>query len=404
MDMKKKLEDAYNPDKQGRKEKVLIGLSGGVDSLVTAYLLKIQKYELLAVTVVNNWDDLTLDPSQSLSCHISSQRLDQLKEFCQKLGVPHVAIKLSNEFKENVIEPWMGSKVVGRLSHACWDCHDLRMQTLFNKMKEVGATHLATGHYAKLFHHEGHGSVFVHTSNDEQFDQSSLLSRLNHDLLNHLLLPLSDLTKKEVLKLAENFGVGVEAKPLKIHECLQWKDEMATIFEKKMPKKFLREGELTNAESSFTIAQHTGIHPFTSGNVYEYRDSGKPMKGYIGPYNYLEKKLLIVNDKFLLRNRFLLVKCNFSEEVSWLEPVKGFIIFSGHEEVECWIYPKSLSSVHIELTDSYKVINGEILTVVKKKGKNSKIYLTGEVQFLPEEQAKEEGDTSVPKVNHSIDF
>mgnify|MGYP006194351617 FL=1 len=205
--MKKKLENAYNPDKQARKEKILLGLSGGVDSFVTAYLLKIQKYDLIAVTISNSWDEVTLDQAKYLSCYLNPGRLEKIKDFCQKMNIPLQVVKSSAEFRESVIEPWMAEKALGKNSNPCWNCHELRMNLLYEKMKESGATKIATGHYAKLFHHEAHNTVFVHTSNDEVHDQSGLLSRLSHDVLKSLVLPLSDLTRKEVLKLAENFGV-----------------------------------------------------------------------------------------------------------------------------------------------------------------------------------------------------
>lgn len=404
MDMKKKLEDTYNPDKQGRKEKVVLAMSGGIDSLVTAYLLKIQKYELIAVTVVNSWDELTLDPVQTFSCHITPSRLDAIKDLCQKLGIPHQVIKSTADFKEYVIEPWMADKALGRLPKPCWSCHEHRMFLIYERMKELGAARMATGHYAKLFHHEAHDSVFVHTSNDEQNDQSALLSRLPHDILNSLILPLSDLNKKEVLKLAENFGIGEEAKSLQIHQCLKNKEGISEILEKKVSKKFLREGEITNLDGNQNFGQHTGVHHHSLGEEFEYRDDGKLMKGQFAAYSYQEKKMIIADDGFLVRDKVLLVKSRFSEEVSWIEPIRGYIMFKAEEAIECWLHPKSLNSVYVELTSPHKFLPGEIVTVSRKKGKNSKIYLTGEVQLLPLEARTEEGEGSDPKVNHRIDF
>jgi tRNA U34 2-thiouridine synthase MnmA/TrmU len=404
MDMKKKLEDTYNPDKQSRKEKVVIGLSGGIDSMVTAYLLKIQKYDLIAVTVINSWDDFTLDPALSFSCHLTPARLDILKEFCNKLGIPHHIIKSTNEFKENVIEPWMADKVLGRFTKPCWNCHESRMSILHQKMKELGAQHMATGHYAKLFRHEIHQTVFVHTSNDELHDQSALLSRLPHELLNSLLLPLSDLNRKEVLKLAENFGVVDAVKAVAIHKCLEWKEGMAELLASKVPKKFIQEGEIANQESSASLGEHKGVYIHSLGEAFEFREDGKPVKGIFGSYSYAEKKMFIVSEDTLIQSKFLLVKCKLSEEVSWLEPIKGFVNFSQEDFQECWIYPKALSSVYIELLEPHKLINGEILTVSKKKGKNSKVYLTGEVHLLPLEPVVEEGEVRVPKVDHRSDF
>lgn len=402
--MKKKLENAYNPDKQSQKERMVIALSGGLDSYVTAYLLKIQKYDLIAVTVANQWDDYSGDAGKAFSCHTSAAKLDELKEFCHKMGIPLHVIKAVNEFKESVIEPWLADKALGKFPKPCWNCHDLRMKLVYDKMKEVGAKRMATGHFAKLFHHDSHGSVFVHTSNDEHHDQSALLSRLPHEILDSLVLPLSDLSKKEVLKLAENFGLAEDSKKLPIHHCLEWNEEIASVVLKKIPKKFIKEGEITSSDGLITYGLHEGVQSHTLGEPYEYRDSGKPIKGVFGNFSYQEKRMMIYDSAFFERDKLLLVKCYKSEEVSWLEPVKGFLVISESESVECWIYPKPLNSVYIELSEKHRLLNGQILSVIKKKGKNSKLFLTGEVQLLPPEPESLEGEQSVPKVNYSLDF
>lgn len=404
MDMKKKLDNAYNPDKQGQKEKIVIGLSGGIDSYVTAYLLKIQKYELIGVTVANNWDDFTGDGSKIFSCHTDQNKLEEMKEFCHKIGIPLHIIKASNEFKESVVEPWLADKAMGKFPKPCWNCHELRMKLIYEKMVEVGAKHIATGHFAKLFHHESHGTVFVHTSNDELHDQSALLSRVPHEILNSLILPLSDLSKKEVLKLAENFGLTEDNKKIPIHQCLKWNEELAALVAKKMPKKYLKEGEISSSDGMESFGQHEGVQSHTLGEEIEYRDSGKPKKAIFGHFSFSEKKMVMYDPSFFIRDKFLLTKCHISEEVSFIEPVKGYVIFSQDEMIECWIHPKPLSSVFVELLEKHKLLNGQILGVVKKKGKNSKLFLTGEVQMLPPDPEIPEGEQSVPKVNYCLDF
>ena len=401
--MKNKLDSAYNPDKQTRKEKVLVALSGGVDSLVTSYLLKLQKYDLVAVTIVNSWDEVNLEQEKILSCHLSQSRVDEIKAFCHKLGIPHQVIKAGPEFKEYVIEPWIADKALGRKGRPCWSCHELKMNLILEKMQEVGAQKIATGHYAKLFRHEAHDSVFVHTSNDEVFDQSALLSRMSHDFLKHLILPLSDLTKKEVLKLAENFGVTAKVLSLKMHACLS-SPELTTVLEKNIPKKFLQDGEITNAEGSFTYGRHEGIHGHSLGELVEIRFDGKPQKGVFSNFVYSEKRMVVVEPDFLKRSKILLTKCVFSEEVSWPEPVKGVAVLSPEKILECWIYPKSLSSVYLEFSEDAQFLNGEIISVLRKKGKNSKVLLTGQVRLLPpDKKDPEEGEKTI-KVDPILDF
>lgn len=401
MDMKKKLEDTYNPDKQARKEKIVIALSGGIDSFVMAYLLKIQKYDLNAVTVVPSWEDYPGEQDKVLSCHITPPKLELIREFTQKLGIPLHVIKSTSDFRELVAESWLSSKLSGAVTRACWHCHDLRMQLLFSKMQELGAKKLATGHYAKLFQHEAHNSVFVHTSNDEEHDQSGLLSRLPHEILSHLVLPLSDLTRKEVIKLGENFGVTESAPMLRFGECFPESPELISIIEKRAPKKYLRGGELVFEDMN--VGSHEGVYQFTPYSMIEVKEGTKLTRHPFGSFNWSDRKLTVVADDFFLRDKLLLRNCRISEEVSLSEPLPAVVLL-GTKQMDCWIYPKNLSAVYLELQEAIEVRPGQIITVLKKKGKNSKVYLTGEAYLLPIEKPKDERERNAPKLDYLTDF
>lgn len=116
MDMKKKLEDTYMPDKDARKKRVVVGLSGSINSLVTAYLLKLQKFDLIGVTVALGWDEFEGNSDNVLSCHLNSAGLENIRQFCHQLGIPHFVVKGSDEFKEEVVERWMASRVTATKS------------------------------------------------------------------------------------------------------------------------------------------------------------------------------------------------------------------------------------------------------------------------------------------------
>lgn len=388
--MKKKLEDAYIPDKHTRKEKVVLGLSG-LDSLVTAYLLKIQKYEVVAVTAVNSLDEIPGEQSSFLSCYQSQPHIDQLKDFCHRLSIPLQIVKIPNEFSETVIEPWLSDKIQGKKPLPCWNCHDLRIRTVYEKMKEMGGQYIATGHYAKIFHHESHQTVYVHTSSDEVNDQSALLSRLPHEILSKLILPLSDLTRKEVLKLAENFGINLEKKAIRTHECLKITPDLKAFIEKKIPARFLKEGEFTSVDETFSYGVHSGVHNYTAGEQLDIKDGYRSQK-FFADYSYKDQKIIVTESDYFMRKKIMLVKCHFSEEVSWTEPLHGFLVMPDYTHVECWIYPKNLNSVSIELNDKTKILPGDVISVVKKKGKNSKLFLTGEIQLVAEETEDSEGE------------
>ncbi|MBA2404066.1 MAG: hypothetical protein H0V66_04780 [Bdellovibrionales bacterium] len=403
MDMKKKLDETYLPDKETRKSRVVVALSGGINSFVAAYLLKIQKYDLIGVTVAMGWDNLKDDTSGVLSCHLDQTHLDSIKEFCHSIGIPHFVVKASDEFKEEVVESWVTSRMTGSKPNQCWNCHELRMRVLNEKMIELEASGLATGHLAKLFRQESHHTVYVHTSNDEVFDQSGILSRLSHDILDKLILPLSDLQQKEINKLAENFGLVAPSRKIKMHDCFDKANIADGYLESHVPKKYLKPGELIGADRT-PVGDHQGIHHHKYGeamNLPQYKNDPH----FVTKFTLTEKKLEISRADYFIRKSFFLKNCKVSEETSLSEPIKGVFKINEIEFVDCWIYPKNLSGVVIELDEPQKVFEGDMATILKKKGKNSKVYLTGVVKYIHEDKplTTHEGKERV-KVDYNNDF
>jgi len=396
--LSKKME-GYLPDSKSRREKVILGLSGGIHSYVAAYLLKIQNYDLIGVTVINNWEDYGGDQEKVLSCHLSQSKQDEIKEFCGKLGIPYWPVKVS-EFKEVVIEPWIASKVSGKYPVQCWNCHDLRISTLYKTMNESGATRIATGHFAKLLLNDQTKEVMIHTSNDEVEDQSVLLARLSHDILSKLILPLSDLTQKEVIKLAENFGVIPKHKTVNIHDCLNLNQELDDYLNTKVPVTFLKPGEIISEGQN--LGQHSGIHHYSYGSRFEAANLNRNEKKFISGFKFSDKSITLNDESVFTNTKLQILNCFFSDGLNFTEPFKGFLSLKDEKYIECWIHPKSLNSVYLELPEEHKFLNGEIVSVLKKKGKNSKTLLTGEVKLLPRDI--DEGEKSESKVNYRIDF
>lgn len=402
MDMKKKLQETYLPDSDGRKKRLVVGLSGGLNSYVAAYLLKIQKYELIGVTVQLAWENES-DSSRLLACQLDQSKLEKIREFCHQLGIPHFVIKASDEFKEEVVETWVAGRISGTKTNHCWNCHDLRMNLLHKKMLELEAQGLATGHLGKLFRQEAHQSVYVHSSNDELFDQSGLLSRLSHEVLDKMMLPLSDLQQKEINKLAENFGLSASPKKMDMFTCLEDENATAAFLQTHVPKKFQQPGEVVDLEKNF-LCDHQGVLFHGFGENFPLFNQRKDDLYKFVKYSIPDRRIEVAKADYFNQKKIFLTNCRISEETPWFEPMKGVVKLSENEFADCWIFPKNLSSAVIEMEEARAITEGEIVTVFKKKGKNAKVYLTGKARYIVDDQVDHAEGNERAKVDYSRDF
>lgn len=397
MGTQNKLPEGYLPDKGARKEKVIIALSGGLDSLVSAYLLKIQKYELLAVTIVPGGAEFGEARATTLSCAVTEQKLEAIEAFTHQLGIPHFVVRLSGEFRDRVIDRWVSRKALGQYPDQCLLCHDLRMDVLHHKMKELGGKFLATGHFAKVFRQDPNGQAVVQTSNDEVHDQSALLSRLPQEILQVLLLPLSDLQKKEVGKLAENFGLTTGVDKLPFSKCLSVTEVTEKFLEGELPERFRKDGEVADGEDN-RVGDHEGVFRHTPGKIVIPSERKDPL--LFSRYVPAEKKIIVRSGEWFLRDRVVLRNCSVPIGTPWGSPFRGVLV-RGANFFEGWFYPKTLTSCAVELDEKASLLEGEVLHVLRKKGRNSRVLLSGSVKFV--QGPGPEGDESV-KVDYALDF
>jgi tRNA-specific 2-thiouridylase len=400
MEVKKQLDTTS--DNTGRNDRVLIGLNGSLNSMVAAYLLKIQKFEMTAVTVIPVWDGFSGDLNNAISCQINQTKLQLIKDFCQQLGISLHLIKTDEEFVETIVEKWMSSKLTATLNTSCSSCHDLRMKILFEKALSLGIDKVATGHCAKIFHNEIHDKFYVNSSNDESADQSHLLARLPQPMLRRLLLPLADLVQKEVHKLAENFGFIQEADQKNL-SCFQDHDSKSFLL-KKIPKKMNISGEVYNFFSE-RLGDHLGILNYDYGEKVDLSNLPPNQENYYLNYSRAENKIIIGPMNMLEHKDFLLTNCHVTEETSWNGPLKVFLRINSSTWVEAITYPKNFSSAWMELMQSTIIKQGDLVYAYRKKGKNSKLLFSGYVKTnIKTSNASEESLDEIKTHHHIFDL
>lgn len=185
------------------KKKVAIGLSGGVDSSVAAYLLKEQGYDVIGVT-------LRLCSEVDVS--------EDAKKVAEMLGIPHYILDLRDDFKENVIDYFVDEYMNGRTPNPCAVCNKkIKFGTMLDKAKELGAEYIATGHYARIEEHNGR--YIIAAAEDEKKDQTYMLYSLSQEVLKHILMPCGEYSKDEIRGKAKEIGLEVHNKKDSMEIC-----------------------------------------------------------------------------------------------------------------------------------------------------------------------------------------
>jgi tRNA-specific 2-thiouridylase len=242
------------------RPRVIVGMSGGVDSSVAAALLVEQGYEVIGVTMrlwtLHDGDAL---PSKQQCCSVED--VDDAVAVAQALDIPHYVLNFEQQFQDRVVDYFVAEYARGRTPNPCLACNEhIKYRTLLDRAVALDADYLATGHYARVAH--GPERHRLLRAADTAKDQSYVLYTLGQAELSRLLFPIGGHTKDEVRRIAAGAGLPVADKPDSEEICFVPNNDYRSFLAERLPQ---RPGAIVDITTGTEVGSHQGIGGFTVG-------------------------------------------------------------------------------------------------------------------------------------------
>jgi tRNA-specific 2-thiouridylase len=242
------------------KQRVLLGMSGGVDSSVAGYLLREQGYEVVGVTM-KVWPQDCISRAEDKCC--GPQAVADARGVAHSLGIPHYVVDEADQFEQTVINYFASEYQAGRTPNPCVMCNEkLKFGNLWGKAQALGCDYIATGHYAIIEHHSD-GAV-LRKGVDPRKDQSYFLFSLRQPQLRRALTPLGKMLKPQIREIAHSLGLRVADKIDSQEICFVPGNDYKAFLRSHLGESKFHRGEIYDVDGNF-VAEHKGIELFTIG-------------------------------------------------------------------------------------------------------------------------------------------
>jgi len=327
----------------GNKKRVLVGMSGGVDSSVTTYLLKQQGYDVVGVTM-KVWPQDCISRAEDKCCGPSA--IADARGVAHKLGVPHYVVDEADQFEKLVINYFSSEYRAGRTPNPCVMCNELlKFGNLWTKAASLGAEYIATGHYAIIEHHADRS--VLRKGRDDRKDQSYFLFSLRQEQLGRALTPLGGMTKPEIRAIARELGLKVADKVDSQEICFVPGNDYKAFLRSHLGDQEFHRGGIYDTAGKF-LADHEGIEMFTIGQR-KGLPGGSPKPLYVVDIDPETSRVIVGGEEDLICDEFEVDRVNWHVPENEIPATLSVKIRYAHPGTEATVEPLEKHRARIRL-------------------------------------------------------
>ncbi len=334
-----------------QKQRVLLGMSGGVDSSVAGYLLREQGYEVIGVTM-KVWPQDCISRAEDKCC--GPQAVADARGVAHALGFPHYVVDEAEQFEKLVIDYFASEYQAGRTPNPCVMCNEkLKFGKLWQKAEALGCEFIATGHYA-IIEQRGDGFV-LRKGTDARKDQSYFLFSLRREQLQRALTPLGAMSKPEIREIARKLGLKVADKADSQEICFVPGQDYKAFLRGHLGEETFHRGGIYDRDGTF-IAAHDGIEMFTIGQR-KGLPGGSPQARYVIDIDATSNRVIVGNADDLLVEEFEIERVNWISDTAMNETSEVTVkIRYNHPGTAATIVPLDANRCRVQLREPQRAI------------------------------------------------